>query len=70
MTRLHDDPWQYGGRRNLTATTADINRNYQEAIRNYGGVWPLGEIEGFIRSRQLFSARTRSPLDDPFRPVG
>ena len=61
-TRLSDNPWMAKDRQNLLLTDAAQNQQYLEAIRKYGGVWPVNEIEDFVVRHQL----NRQGID--FRP--
>ena len=52
-TRLSDDPWAAKDAENLLLTDASQNQQYLEALRQYGGVWPVDAIEDFVIRHQL-----------------
>jgi hypothetical protein len=77
VTRVTDQPFRRhsgpgGGNSNLSPMLGDLNRYYQEALRNVGRAHIFGDdaVEHFIVQHQLYPKRSPALLDLTFEPVG
>ncbi len=77
LTRVTDQPFKRhsdegGKQRNLTPMLGDLNRYYNEALRNVTGahMFTNDAIEQFIVMHQLYDKGSPALRDLEFRPVG
>ncbi|MBT2552007.1 hypothetical protein [Arthrobacter sp. ISL-5] len=76
LTRVTDQPFRQhsdpsGANRNLTPMLADLNRYFNEAVRNITGAHMFGsdEIERFIVMHQLYDKNSPAMRELGFQPV-